>query len=406
MVSPCPPDERAARVTDRVETKNVVPSPRADQPCTPGNPCHGICEFCNPREWMLEQHDQAAQLLDTYPTASPVPAGWADIARNNMQERRVEPSTEPPPYLDWSEFLSQDFSSVEFLPGDLLRVGGHGALVGEGKAGKSLFALEWAQAIGAGRSFLGSGPRAPRRVLYIDFENGWPDIQQRVEALGYTAADLAGVRYLSFPPMPPLNTEEGGAYLLDRVRDSRAEVVFLDTISRMVVGKENDADPWRDLYNCSLLRLKADGVSSIRLDHFGKDVAKGARGSSAKTQDVDAVWELSSAGRKTAAGVPIKLQRTHTRNGLGNERLDMWRTGRIVKHGDSEKWAPGETGHLLREGSGDEDQEFIVAEHLAALADQVGVLKTAGRDALRAALPDQRHAKSVWEEAARIRKSR
>jgi hypothetical protein len=84
----------------------------------------------------------------------------------------------------------------------------------------------------------------------------------------------------------------------------------------------------------------------------------------------------------------------------------MWRTGRIVKRGGAEMWAPGETGHLLRDSHSEDGAPFVVAEHLAALADQVGVLKTAGRDALKAALPDQKHSNTVWNDAARLRKER
>jgi hypothetical protein len=39
--------------------------------------------------------------------------------------------------------------------------------------------------------------------------------------------------------------------------------------------------------------MKQSGIAMIRLDHTGKDAAKGQRGGSAKSGDVDAVWSLT-----------------------------------------------------------------------------------------------------------------
>lgn len=48
----------------------------------------------------------------------------------------------------------------------------------------------------------------------------------------------------------------------------------------------------------------------MRLDHRGKDAAAGARGSSAKNDDVDAVWHLSkSPGPNGESYVSLKLER-------------------------------------------------------------------------------------------------
>ncbi len=319
------------------------------------------------------------------------------------------PAEEPrSAFLDWPTFLTEDFGRVEFLAGDLIQPGQQAALVGDGKVGKSLFMLEWAQAISAGRRIYGGRDRAAYRVLYVDCENSWGDIQDRARSLGFDSDDLANLCYLSFPGLPPLDTAEGGAALREYVGKAEAQVVALDTISRMIKGKENDSDTWLDLYRHTMLYLKRDRISSVRLDHFGKDSGRGARGSSAKTQDVDAVWEMSTDGKATAAGTPIRLTRTHTRSGLGRSVLDLWRQGRKIGDGEAERWAPGETRHVLRDRSGAGESDFEVAKHLASLAVELDLSPRAGRDAIKAAVmkanPDRKHANSVWEEAARIYK--
>lgn len=333
--------------------------------------------------------------------------GWTDNASGD--------TSGPPPFtpvakLDWGTFLEEDFGKAEFLSGQLIQPGQQAALVGEGKAGKSLFALEWAQAVASGRPFLGDKPHKAARVLYIDQENSWVDIQARAHSLGYTPSDLDGIHYLSFPTMPPLDTAEGGDWLMTQVEQAEAEIVILDTVSRMVEGKENDSDTWLNLYRLSLKRCKSRKVATLRLDHFGKDVERGSRGSSAKNQDVDAVWELTAGGKAGAWGQPLRLKRTHTRSGLGPGDIYMNREGVKTPDGDGESWARGQTRHVIRElpsgleGIGD----FKVAEELARLAGVIGVSRTAGRETLKgkvmAAYPERRHGNDVWADAARLYK--
>jgi AAA domain/DnaB-like helicase N terminal domain len=246
--------------------------------------------------------------------------------------------------LDWSAFLTREQGPVDFLAGRLMVRGQQIALVGAGKAGKSLFAVEWAWRIAAGLEFLGDHARPPLRVLYIDQENPDDDIQERLLSLGATPETLQNLTYLSFPAFRPLNTEAGASDLLAVVDEYRPAVLIFDTISRMVKGKENEADPWLDLYRLALMPLKARKVSSIRLDHFGKDATRGGRGNSAKTQDVDAVWELVPVEDDATL---LQLTRTHTRNGKGLDDALIRRHGEQV----GDRWKAGGTWHGIADAS-------------------------------------------------------
>lgn len=319
----------------------------------------------------------------------------------------AQPEPSKTPFIDWASFLNVDHGSVEFLPGKLLTKGAQGALVGDGKVGKSLLAFDWAWHCATGRAFLGDKPHEPLRVLYVDKENSWIDIQTRAHSLGCTAEELANVRYLSFPGMPPLDTEQGGDRLVEYARLADANVVILDTVSRMISGKENESDTWLNLYNHTLVRLKSCEISSLRLDHFGKDDAKGARGSSAKTQDVDVVWELSVDGTVKPGHTPLKLFRTHTRAGIGPDAIELVRTGSMTTDEEgNEAWAPGGTGHTVRDR---EVNEWQVPRALARKADELGVPPLAGREAIKKAVmganPDLRYAEGVWAKAATLRKA-
>jgi hypothetical protein len=290
------------------------------------------------------------------------------------------------PSLDWEAGYAADFSRVEWLPGKFLERGQQAALVGEGKAGKSLFALDWAFRMVAGRSFIGDHRHDPLRVLYLDRENSLRDIVTRAKALGARAADLAGLIYKQFPQFDgglDVIGAKAGRQLAMLARGYQADVVVLDTVSRFIVGKENDADTWLQLYQSVHERLKADGIACLRLDHFGKDTERGSRGSSAKTQDVDSVWELTRLNEKSEAPVDaphlvdvvstLKLARTHTRSGLGEDLFTVIRRGTRVRTG---MWVDGRTRHELADNGvveqAQREIDVIVDELVAAGCPRAG----------------------------------
>ena len=303
------------------------------------------------------------------------------------------------PALDWPEFLARDMTKADWLPGELFERGQQVALVGAGKAGKSLLAFELAHAIATGRPYLGAVSRPPADVAYVDFENGARDIQQRALAFGFSADELARLHYFSFPALPPLDTRAGGAALMQLVQsvgDGGAGAVILDTVSRMIEGNENDSDTWLALYRHSLLPLKANGIASVRLDHFGKDTERGARGSSAKTQDVDHVFELSKHD-----GGSLTLKRTHSRTGLGR---DVWH---LVRHGEQTEdgWLPGRTRHVVSDVAFRPAAWLARAEFMRMLDGDDGLPRSSGRRAIAGWLRERGHRISD-AEASEIAKAR
>jgi hypothetical protein len=111
--------------------------------------------------------------------------------------------------------------------------------------------------------------------------------------MGYGPADLGNLKVLSFPNMAALDSAKGSEQLMAAVEAFGAEVVIIDTVSRAISGDENENDTWLDFYRHTGLKLKQAEVALVRLDHAGKDEAKGQRGGSAKSGDVDAVWRMT-----------------------------------------------------------------------------------------------------------------
>lgn len=301
--------------------------------------------------------------------------------------------------LKWKDFFATDFGRVELLPGRLMAPGQQITVVGEGKAGKSLIVLEWMWRMATGQGFLGDRAHDPIPVLYVDAENGHKDIQERLLSYGGGPDHMGLLEYSSFPTIRPLDTLGGGQDLLALVRDTNAQVVCLDTVSRFISGPENDADTWLALYRHTLLPLKRAGIASVRLDHLGKDADRGARGSSAKNQDVDHVWELRAQG-----GGSLTLKRTHTRTGIGPDSFAVVRQAQQ----DGDSYRPGGTRHILMTWDTEAEHTEGTVEWLVDQIDALGLPNDAGNPRTKAALAAAHipAAKTKIEAAVRIRKNR
>ena len=71
------------------------------------------------------------------------------------------------------------------------------------------------------------------------------------------------------------------------------DLVFIDTFSRFVEGDENGAAVAHSFYKFVGRELKKRNIAYLRIDHVGKDASKGARGSSAKVDDLDLIWVMT-----------------------------------------------------------------------------------------------------------------
>ncbi len=318
------------------------------------------------------------EVLDSYAPADVVEqTALIEKARAEMNE--PAPSEGLPedvakfPTVDWAAAWKVDFTQVDWLTGRFMERGQQVTMVGDGKVGKSLFALDWAIRVAAGKPFLGDDHREPERVLYLDKENSTRDVITRARALGAPPEELENLHYVQFPAFAgALDQSRAAALEMRRLVDYyRPTVIVLDTVSRFIGGKENDSDTWLQLYSLIHEPLKRRGIACLRLDHFGKDSERGSRGSSAKSQDVDHVWELKRAKVNTTLGVndetivtEIGMHRTHTRTGLGKDLIPITRRG--IRSSDG-SWLDNRTRHVISDGAAIQDK----ASAVESLADRI-----------------------------------
>jgi hypothetical protein len=220
--------------------------------------------------------------------------------------------------LDWPAFWRQDHNAEQWALEPLLANGRGHALYATAKDGKSLFVLSVVARAAAGMPALLRPGGEPLRVLYVDAEMTEADAQERLEDFGFgPETDLSALSYALLPSLAPLDTREGGAQLVEAALDRKAEVVVVDPLARTIIGEEDKADTLAAFNRWTGTALKRHGIAWLRVDHAGKDVTRGARGSSAKNDDVDVVWHLA----RTESG--LLLKRTHSRIGWVPERVDV-----------------------------------------------------------------------------------
>lgn len=287
--------------------------------------------------------------------------------------------------LDWYRVWSETPDEVEWLVEPLIERGQSVAIFSPPKVGKSLLILEVAAALASGRGVLDNPARPPMRVLYVDLENTNRDIRDRLIDLDYAPDDLVNLIYLSFPDLPALDSERGGRHLLAAAIDNKAELVIIDTLSRVISGKENDADTFHSFYRHAIVPLKGMGISVIRLDHAGKDITQGQRGSSAKETDVDAVWLLAERTRDR-----FYLKRKISRSPYGRPLVELRRRSNPLRH----------------EVAGEDSLSAEVADLIAEL-DRLDVPQEAGRSVARKALSgaEIKASNKTLAEAVHVRKT-
>lgn len=211
------------------------------------------------------------------------------------------------------------------------------------KVGKSLLALDVAARIASGQRIFDQYLTRKLSVVYIDLEMTEDDLAERLEDMGHgPGSDFSNFHYYLLPSLPPLDTREGGEMLQKIVRLHKADLVVIDTTSRVISGPENDADTLRALYKHTGILLKQDNVTVWRLDHAGKNLGNGQRGTSAKNDDVDLVWELS--GQETA----FRLRATHRRQSWIPEEIKLTRVDNPFRHELVEDLWPQGTILLVR----------------------------------------------------------
>lgn len=237
----------------------------------------------------------------------------ADTAEGEPLATRLERNAYLVALLDVDELLDGEAREAEWLAEPFLARGRSHSLTARAKAGKSLLTLYVVGCLCVGRDPFTGDKREPVHVLYVDHEMTEDDVHERLDEFGFSepghrAALRAHFHYALLPASRPLDTPHGGDELGEAVDATGAELVILDTFGRVTVGEENSNDTTQDFYAYTGQQLKRRGVTVLRLDHMGKDPTKGARGGSAKGDDVDVAWNLEPTDKGLRLTTPNRAR--------------------------------------------------------------------------------------------------
>lgn len=215
------------------------------------------------------------------PETGEVRSSEAIRVRHRHQEEQVAP-------LNWVETFAKPTERVSWLPGleGLAIEGRITNLYGPAGTGKSELMLHRA----AEAAKLGV------KVLWLDREMTEEDAKERLEDMAFSPHDLSNLVYYLYPPLPFLDTPDGGEALVEMALLHQVDLVVLDSLSKFVKGDEQDSSTATNFYVWSMLALKEEGIASVTIDHTGKDVTRGARGTSAKKDNVDLYMEITRIG--------------------------------------------------------------------------------------------------------------
>lgn len=289
----------------------------------------------------------------------------------------------------WGTFWSTDHSMEEWMVEPLIPLKRGTVIYSEAKTGKSLLALDMALAVATGDRCLESPPQPRRDVVYLDMEMTEDDLKERLLDMGVDeTTDLSRLHYYSLPSLPPLDTPEGGLVLQGLAAEHDAVLVVIDTTTTTLEGDENSADTMRAYWNHTGKLLKRDGRTVLRLDHQGKDPARGQRGSSQKIGTDDVVWQMVK--QETDTGDAVKLVATHRRINWCPERVELVRLEQPTRHEIAHQtWPSGTTQ---------------AAALLDSLNVDIGASKRQAREALK--LAGEKMRDSTLREAIRYRRDR
>lgn len=235
---------------------------------------------------------------------------------------------EPPRVLSMAEL--QTLPPPTWLVQDIIPDRGLGMLVGDAASGKSLFALELANAVARGRPLFGSrnvvrpgwvlvllaesvASWAARSAAYNDFHGLEPTNDFGVIIDGVNFSTVKGVADLSLVVRQEIN-----------VRGSYPALIILDTVSAAIPGVDENSQAAVTPLLAELNRWVRYGIAVIALHHPSKS-GSAYRGSSVFRGNIDWMIGISVSGTRREV-IPHKMRDMELEKPLAFE---------IVKHGGS-----------------------------------------------------------------------
>lgn len=173
-------------------------------------------------------------------------------------------------------------------------------LYGDPKVGKSYLALQLADAMLRGESWMGWNVPTPVKVVYVQLDNPRSLWQDRLKKLAASGLDLTHLyqgdrETLTFPF--DIRRPDHFTLLRSAIVDIKPDVVVIDTIRRMHQADENDSTTMSNVLDQLIAACAPAAIvvvaHSRKPSENGSDVINDNRGSNAVVGNVDAIIKLT-----------------------------------------------------------------------------------------------------------------
>jgi len=236
-------------------------------------------------------------ITNSVPDATPSPQ---DIAKEFESEPAPTIPVKPPKQINIEHWDSIQDEPVKWMIDKVLPVGAFTALYGPPGSFKSFIALDIAEAIATGRTWMGNEVTEQGAVLYLCGE-GFGGVGARIKAIKqhHGTEDGAPIYVIRHQLNLRSSVEDFNALMI-AVENLVTELgidfklIIIDTLARAFGGgNENDSsDMGSFISSCGNIQKIVQGCALMILHHSGKDATKGLRGHSSLLGAVDTELEL------------------------------------------------------------------------------------------------------------------
>jgi hypothetical protein len=240
--------------------------------------------------------------------------------------------------------LAKNARAPVFLINKILETDSHGMIAGDSMSYKTFVVLKIAHSICTGNDFFNNIVYKKGKVLYISGE-GRESFGRRVKALEIVEGTM-GDNFLFLTDFFCIDDDAQMRVLSSEIKRINPVLVIFDTFSSLVsISDENAAKDVARVLNLRTKTCRHNGVSSILVHHYGKDVLRGMRGSivfktnndfefSLKREQDSKITELSCIKMKDGDNFsPITMKAHIVDIGLVNQDGTQ-STSLILKEGD------------------------------------------------------------------------
>jgi len=273
-------------------------------------------------EWVADGGDRSklAELAKALPVITSIdqvqtPA-WIEPVQEIEEVQALpeenQPILIPRQLLQIEPWDSIEDEPVEWLIQDVLPKKAFAALYGPPGSYKSFVALDIAEAVATGRTWMGREVQAVGAVLYICGE-GFGGIGARIKACKMHHATQAGAEiYVIRAAINMRSSAEDFDLLVASIKDLmdrtgiQFELVQIDTLARAFGGgnENNSEDMGAFIHNAGRIQRMLNCAMMV-LHHSGKDATKGLRGHSSLLGAVDTQLELLKVDATPNPSSPI-----------------------------------------------------------------------------------------------------